>query len=134
MSLYQITPNQLPDVWQEVAPLLQKAIDLEPDALTIEQVEYFIRTGKTYLIIWEEDKVITGASIVDFIDYPTYRVGHINLLGGKDVVKEEVFQETKKWIKYMGATKVQCWARGALVKMYQKIGFENTHQVMRINL
>ena len=45
MPLYQIRPNELPQVWPIAAPLLQKAIDLEPEALTIEQVEYQVRTG-----------------------------------------------------------------------------------------
>jgi hypothetical protein len=115
--------------------MLQKAIDLDPSAITIEQAEYAIRTGRSHLLVWEEpDEGITGAVTVDFIDYPRERVAHVNLMGGKGVVRDYVFDEAKKWMKLNGATKAQCWARGTLVQMYEKMGMENTHQVMRIKL
>jgi len=135
MPLYQIRPNELPQVWPIAAPLLQKAIDLEPEALTIEQVEYQVRTGRIFLLVWEEpDEGITGAVTVEFIDYPRERIAHVNLMGGKGIVREHVFEEAKTWMRTFGATKAQCWARGTLVQMYEKMGLENTHQVMRIKL
>jgi hypothetical protein len=135
MPLHYVPPNVLPQVWETVAPLLQKAIDLDPSAITIEQVEYFIRTGKSFLLVWEEPETgITGAATVDFIDYPRQRVAHVNLMGGKGIVRNHVFEEAKTWMKNMGATTAQCWAKGTLVDMYTKMGMENTHQVMRIKL
>lgn len=135
MPLYHIDPRELPRVWPLVAPLLQKAIDLDPAATTIEQVEYSIRTGKAHLLAWEEpEEGITGAATVEFIDYPRERIAHVNLMGGRSVVRPHVFEEAMKWMRLHGATKAQCWARGTLVKMYEKMGMENTHQVMRIGL
>jgi hypothetical protein len=135
MSLHYVSPNQLPQAWPVVAPLLQKAIDLDPAAITIEQAEYAIRTGRSHLLVWAEPEVgITGAVTVDFIDYPRERVAHVNLMGGKGIVRDHVFEEAKQWMRSMGATKAQCWARGTLVQMYEKMGMKNTHQVMRINL
>jgi hypothetical protein len=135
MPLYHITPNQLPQVWSVAAPLLQKAIDLDPEVVTIEQVEYSIRTGATFLLVWDEpDEGITGAVTVEFVDYPRERVAHVNLMGGKGIVRQHVFEEAKNWMRTFGATKAQCWARGTLVQMYEKMGMENTHQVMRMKL
>jgi hypothetical protein len=135
MSLHYVAPTHLPQVWTVVAPLLQKAIDLEPSALTIEQAEYSIRTGKSHLLVWAEPDVgITGAVTVEFIDYPRERIAHVNLMGGKGIVRNHVFEEAKNWMRSFGATKAQCWARGTLVQMYEKMGMENTHQVMRIKL
>lgn len=117
------------------APLLQKAIDLEPTAITIEQVEYSVRTGSVFLLVWDEpEEGITGACTVEFIDYPRERIGHVNLMGGKGIVRQHVFEEAKNWMRSFGATKAQCWAKGTLVDMYKKMGMENTHQVMRIAL
>ena len=135
MPLIVIHPNNLPKVWPIAAPLLQKAIDLEPEALTIEQVEFSVRTGRIFLLVWEEpDEGITGAVTVEFMDYPRERIAHVNLMGGKGIVREHVFEEAKNWMRSCGATKAQCWARGTLVQMYEKMGMENTHQVMRIKL
>ena len=74
MPLYQIHPNELPQVWPLAAPLLQKFIVIEPDFMTIEQVEFAVRTGRMFLLVWDEPgEGITGAAVVEFIDYPQYR-------------------------------------------------------------
>ena len=135
MPLHYIPPHQLPTVWDIAAPLLQKSIDTEPDFITIEQVEYAMRTGKMFLLVWEEpDEGITGAAAVEFIDYPRYRVGHGTLLGGKSVVKPHVLAELIAWMKSNGATVAQCWCRDELVPMYKKMGMEETHHVMRMKI
>ena len=135
MSLHYIPPHQLPTVWDIAAPLLQKSIDTEPDFITIEQVEYAMRVGKMYLLVWDEpDEGITGAAAVEFIDYPRYRVGHGTLLGGKSVVKPHVLAELVAWMKANGATVAQCWCRNELVPMYEKMGMEQTHHVMRMKI
>jgi hypothetical protein len=135
MALYQVLSNELPKIWPIAAPMLQRAIDLEPEAITIEQVEYSIRTGRVFLLVWDEpEEGITGAVTVEFIDYPRERVAHVNLMGGKGIVRQHVFDEAKNWMRSFGATKAQCWARGTLVQMYEKMGMTNTHQVMRTEL
>lgn len=135
MPLHYVPPVQLPTVWPIAAPMLQKAIDLDPSIVTIEQVEYAVRTGRTFLLVWEEpNEGITGAVTLEFIDYPRERVAHVDLMGGKGIVRDHVFEEAKQWMRSMGATKAQCWAKGTLVQMYEKMGMENTHQVMRIKL
>jgi len=135
MTLHYVPPVQLPTAWPIVAPMLQKAIDLDSSTATIEQVEFAVRTGRTFLLVWEEPDVgITGAVTLEFIDYPRERVAHVDLMGGKGIVRDHVFEEAKQWMRSMGATTAQCWAKGTLVQMYEKMGMENTHQVMRIKL
>jgi hypothetical protein len=135
MPLYQVHPNELPQVWPVAAPLLQRAIDLDPDLNKIEMVEYAVRTGRTFLLVWEEPgEGITGAAAVDIMDYPLERVAHGNLMGGKAIVRPHVIEELYKWMRLHGATTAQLWAKGTLVNMYEKLGLEVTHQVMRIKL
>ena len=135
MPLYQVHPSELPQVWPTAAPLLQRAIDLDPDLNKIEMIEYAVRTGRTFLLVWDEPgEGITGAAVVDIIDYPTERVAHGNLMGGKAIVRSHVIEELYKWMRLHGATTAQLWAKGTLVNMYEKLGLQVTHQVMRIKL
>jgi hypothetical protein len=135
MPLYQIHPNELPQVWPIAAPLLQKAIDLDPNLNKIEMIEYAVRTGRTFLLVWDEPgEGIIGAAVVDIIDYPLERVAHGNLMGGKAIVRPHVIEELYKWMRLHGATIAQLWAKGTLVNMYEKLGLQVTHQVMRIKL
>jgi hypothetical protein len=115
--------------------MLQRAIDLDPNEVTIAQVEYSVRTGRTYLLVWDEvGEGITGAVTVDIVDYPCERIAQVNLMGGKGIVRHHVFEEAKNWMRSHGATQAQCWAKGTLVDMYKKMGMDNTHQVMRTKL
>jgi len=135
MPLYQITPAELPQIWPITAPLLQRAIDLDPDLNKIEMIEYAVRTGRTFLLVWDEPgEGITGAAVVDIMDYPMERVAHGNLMGGKAIVRPHVIEELYKWMRLHGATTAQLWAKGTLVNMYEKLGLQVTHQVMRIKL
>lgn len=135
MPLHYVPPTNLPAVWPVALPLLKKAMDLEPEAYNAQFIEYSIRTGKTYLLVWDEPgEGITGACTIEIIDYPTERIAHVNLMGGKGIVRDYVFDEAKDFMRSLGATKAQCWARGTLVDMYKKMGLENTHQVMRVEL
>jgi hypothetical protein len=135
MPLYQVRPNELPEVWPVAAPLLQRAIDLDPDLNKIEMIEYAVRTGRTFLVVWDEPgEGITGAAAIDIIDYPMERVAHGNLMGGKAIVRPHVIEELYKWMRLHGATTAQLWAKGTLVNMYEKLGLQVTHQVMRIKL
>jgi hypothetical protein len=115
--------------------MLQRAIDLDPNEITLDHVEYAVRTGRTFLLVWDEPgEGITGAAAVDLIDYPRERIAHGNLMGGKGIVRDYVVAELYNWMRSQGATQAQCWARGTLVDMYKKMGMENTHQVMRTKL
>jgi hypothetical protein len=135
MPLYHVSPNHLPTVWPIALPLLKKAIDLEPGSHNEQFIEWSIRKGQTQLLVWEEpNEGITGACTIEFIDYPMERVAHVNLMGGKGIVRDYVFDEAKNFMRLNGAKKAQCWARGTLVDMYKKMGMENTHQVMRVDL
>lgn len=135
MPLHHVPPNLMPSIWPVALPLLKKAMDLEPGSHNEQFIEHSIRTGKTQLLVWEEPgEGITGACTIEIIDYPMERVAHVNLMGGKGVVRDYVFDEAKAFMRQWGATKAQCWARGTLVDMYKKMGMENTHQVMRVTL
>jgi hypothetical protein len=85
--------------------------------------------------VWDEPgEGITGAAVVDLMDYPLERVAHGNLMGGKGIVRPHVIEELYKWMRLQGATTAQLWAKGTLVNMYEKLGLKVTHQVMRIPL
>ncbi len=99
MPLHHVHPNHLPTVWPIALPLLKKAMDLEPGSHNEQFIEYSIRTGKTHLMVWEEPgEGITGACTIEFIDYPMERIAHVNLMGGKGIVRDYVFDEAKELV------------------------------------
>jgi len=74
-------------------------MDLEPGSHNEQFIEYSIRTGKTHLLVWEEPgEGITGACTIEIIDYPMERIAHVNLMGGKGIVRDYVFDEAKEFM------------------------------------
>jgi hypothetical protein len=134
MALIHIDRRYLSRVWGDVAPILQRAVELEPAAGTIDQLQLLIRQGMTNLLVWEEDDVIEGACLIEFIDAANHRIAHVSHMAGEGVVRAHVFEEAQQWMRSNGADIAQCWAKGSLVQMYEKMGLTNTHQVMRMAL
>lgn len=131
MALIVLNPAFIDEVWPTVGPMLKRAVDISPHDCTLEQLELLVRQGHTHLLFWEDEGVIKGAATVDFIDYPHQRVAHVGFMGGAGIVKDHVFAQAKEWMRGMGAKTAQCWTRDALVGMYEKMGMEVTHHVMR---
>lgn len=135
MGLIHVDPNFLHKVWPTVAPMLQRSIDINPEAVSIDQLELLLRQRREHLLVWVDDAgEIAGAVTMEFIDYPKQRIAHVNHLGGKGVVREHVFNEAQDWMRANGAVIAQCWCKDNLVGMYEKMGMTNTHKVMRITL
>jgi hypothetical protein len=125
----------MPAIWPVALPILKRAMELEPGSHNEQFIEWSIRKGNTHLLVWEEPgEGITGAVTISFQDLPMHRVAHAHLMGGKSIVRKHVFEEAMQWMRLNGATKAQCWCKDNLVPMYEKMGLEKTHNVMRIEL
>lgn len=135
MALIVISPQFVGQVWPTVGPMLQRAVDLSPEEGSLDQLELLIRQGRVHLLVWQaEDGEVAGAATVEFQDTPKHRIAHVGYMAGSGVVRAHVFDEAKAWMRNCGATIAQCWTKGTLVQMYEKMGMTNTHQVMRIGL
>ena len=135
MGLIAIAPQFIGKVWPTVGPMLQRAIDLSPEEGSLDQLELLCRQGKVHLLVWEDDtQTVLGAATVEFQDTPKHRIAHVGYMAGSGVVRTYVFEAAQDWMRAMGATIAQCWTKGTLVQMYEKMGMSNTHQVMRMTL
>ena len=136
MTLLVVPKEEIGGVWDTAAPMLQRAIDLDPAEYDINHVRSTLDSGAATLLVWLEDGAITGAVTVEFIQQPSRLIAHVTLMGGKGIVRTHIFEEAQKWMRECGATVAQCWCLtgGSLSKMYEKMGMKNTHHVMRIEL
>lgn len=135
MSLTIIHSTHIGQVWGQVGPMLQRAIDIDPGEGSLDQLELLLRQGRSTLLVWsEDDETITGAATVVFHDAPKNRIAHATYMAGKGIVKEQVFKAAMDWMRANGATLAQCWCKSDLVPMYEKMGMTDKYHVMRIPL
>ena len=84
MKITPIAPQMLPDVWQHVAPLLDKAVSLNPELIKIQDV-YEAALAGVYLVwvaVDEEKGEFVGVITTRIISYPRCKAMAMDFLGG----------------------------------------------------
>lgn len=133
MALIHVDPRLIDRVWPKAKELLQPAVDLAPEEMSIDQIELLIRRGAFHLLAWlDEAEEIVGVATVEFIDMPKHRVAHVGYMGGKGIVRAHVFGEAIGWMRANGASTAQCWCKEDQRLMYEKMGMVHAFQVMRL--
>jgi hypothetical protein len=132
--------NYIAQTWPLVEGFLASALDTsdEPEAsrcFNIHQVQAFITNGQwSLLVAVDKDNKIHGAASVSFINYPKQRVAFVTLGGGKFIANKLVIQQLGNICKAYGATKLQAYAKGSRVRLWEKTGFEQRTTLMEIEL
>ncbi len=84
MKITPIAAPMLPDVWQHVAPLLDKAVGLSPELIKIQDV-YEAALAGVY-VVWvavdEEKGEFVGVITTRIISYPRCKAMAMDFIGG----------------------------------------------------
>ena len=107
-------------VWPIVEPMLKRSLDATTNDLNIEHLKVYILGRIQTLLVLVENNTIIGAGTVQIENQPNNRVLNITALGGKGIVKKEVFQQLESWAKTQGVTKIKASAKDAQARLYKK--------------
>lgn len=128
-----VNPIYLDVIWPKVEALLASAIEKGYGEASLDQLKLLVRRGESHLAIWHENDEIISAGVIDFINYPNYRVAHAGYLSGRHT--EESFTALKAWCcDVMGAKKLQCLGSDAITRLYARYGMEKKYNLLRIDL
>jgi hypothetical protein len=132
MIVVQTVPdNYLYSVWPLVEPMLDKALLVSQNDYDIRHLKLYVTSKAQTLLVAVEDNKIVGAATLSLVNYPNYRVATIIAMGGKAIVKPEVFEQVVQWAKAQGATKIRAAARESQARLYrQKAGLDTTMYVI----
>jgi len=113
-------------VWAQVETYVKSAEEKFGGAeYTTEQVKVYLVTGQWMLLVAvDENEVIHGAAVVNFINYPNDRVAFVTAIGGKLISTPETFKQMSDILKANGATKIQGAAKEAIARLWERFGFE----------
>jgi hypothetical protein len=133
MPVFHTKQHELDAVWPHVAHYIKSALDTGHGEMTADQARYAIAKGMAELFILKTDDKINGAILVEFMNYPNYRVANVIALGGKGVVKD--WAEFKQWLKFGGASYVEGHCFESVAKLWErKLGMKEAYKVMRAEL
>lgn len=138
LKVQHVDPNYIHQIWHIVEPFLTPVF--EKSALStyynIDNLkDYIIRGEQTLLVGVDENGTIQGTASVQWLNYPNARIAYITAIGGKLIVSKENHQELVNWVRAMGGTKIQGYARESIARLWkQKIGYTPAHITMELEL
>ena len=131
IEVQTVPDNYLYSIWPLVEPMLDKALLVSQNDYDIRHLKLYVTSKAQTLLIAVENNKIVGAATLSLLNYPNYRVATIVAMGGRAIVKPEVFEQVVRWAKAQGATKIRATAREAQARLYrQKAGLNTTMYVI----
>jgi len=121
IQLQTVPVEYLYQVWPIVEPWLNKSLEVTTDDINVDQLKVCLINRYQTLLIAVDDNKIIGAGTVQIDNFPNNRVLSITALGGRNIVKSEVFEQLEKWAKSQGVTKIKASAKEAQARLYKKV-------------
>ncbi len=123
-----IPQDHVNNVWSEVGPIIQKAVDQSPGRFDVVDILTEAMLGNVQLWIGfnEDDRKIHSAGITRIYEVPLARVLSIQWLAGSDLQQwiDEAIQTTESFARDQGCTRIEIIGReawGRIMKDYHKL-------------
>jgi hypothetical protein len=99
MSVYIVPTDRVGEVWDECAPLLEKAVKLTSGRYTLETVWQDVESGNYQLFVAVDGEKIVGACTTRIAEYPTGIWLSIVHCGGNHLERwlGQGFEAVKAW-------------------------------------
>ena len=133
MRVELVPLNTVHLVWGQIKDYLKEAVKKSAGEYDVEHLKAGVVAGlqSLYVVIEKNTNEIKGGIIVNFINYPNFRVAHITAIGGKSIVDEDTWNNLANLLKQAGATKCQACATESTTRLYKsKVGFEKVYNVV----
>ena len=132
MSIRYVNVWELDAVWPHAEKYIQDGLEYSRGEMNASQARYAITMNLAELFVCEDEHGINGAVLVNFVNYPNYRVAHISSLGGKGVMHN--FDDLKALLKRAGASYVDAQCRDSVMRMTEKYNMKKICNVVRCEL
>lgn len=138
LKVQHVDPAYIHQVWPTVEPFLLPVFEKSSISkyYNIDNLkDYIIRGEQILLVGLNEEGVIQGVASVQWLNYPNARIAYITAMGGKLITSKENHQELVNWVRAMGGTKIQGYARESVARLWkQRIGYTPAHITMELEL
>ena len=137
MKQVQVVPKEyINEVWGKVESYIANAVEYCNDEFDAEHIRVYLVQGIYILTIAiDEEGVIHGAAVVEFINYPKQRIAFIVAIGGRMISTKELWDQFTAWAKSCGASKVRGAARESISRLWRRaFNFEERYIIVEKKL
>ena len=132
MKVSIVPPERVHECWDEVAPLLQPAVDRSGGRFLMEDVYHLVATGENHLWVVFEDGVIVACCTTAFTEYPRKRMLTGQFLGGSQMTEwvPKLDAVLQQWGTDHGCSGIELTGRKGWLRVLDKIGWDITFYIM----
>lgn len=130
MKLKRITPDFLAQYWSKVERFIADALQHDQGEFTLDQVKVYLSKDEWTLLGVFEDETLVGAFVIQFANYPNYRIAIVVATGGKGIFDKELNVSFEAFIKSKGATKIRGFVRDSMVRLSNRFGYDKVYNVV----
>jgi hypothetical protein len=138
LKVQHVDPKHIHHVWPLVKPWFEAVFENSSlgEQYSIDNIkDYIIRGEYTLVVVSDDEGVIHGAISLRWINSPHSRIALVVAIGGKLISSKEAHQEFVNWVRAMGGTKIQGYAKESVARLWkQKLGYTPAHIVMELNV
>jgi hypothetical protein len=127
MNIYRISPDQIAQRWQAIAPFIADSLAHSGGDFTIDQVRLYLSSGQWLTLGVFDGNDMLGVIAVQFTNMPNDRVAFITAIGGKNITNSDTFQQFQAILKAHGATKIQGGVRESVARLWRRLGFSQRY-------
>lgn len=120
MSIEQIHPNFVHQLWPQVGHMLERALAFSGGEYSIEHLRMFLSRGEQVLLVAIEGDKIIGAATIEFANFPNARVAFVTAIGGRLIARQDLFDELRQWCRNQGCTRIRGEAREAVARLWKQ--------------
>ncbi len=135
MRLYGVMHHSINNIWQEVSPLLNQAIEYSDGKFSLSDVYHLLRERDMQLWVAYNNSGLKACCVTQIIPYPQKKVMFLVFSAGIDSENWLHFTETlNEFAKEQGCTSSEILGRRGWKKKMKQFGFEEIHTVFRCDL
>ena len=133
MIVELVPTNTIHIIWGQIENYLKEAVKKAAGEYGIEHLKAGVVAGlqSLYVVIDESTNEIKGGVIVNFINYPNYRVAYITAAGGKMITTEDSWKNLAFLLNQAGATRCHASTLDSTARLYKsKLGFKKIYNTV----
>ena len=118
MKAHLLDPDDVECIWDQVEPILARAVSRSEGELKTNDILNFVIEGDMQLWIVAENKEIIAALVTKIITYPQKRILRLVSLAGEDFNKFKHFLDmVQSFAIQKGCTALELWGRKGWKKL-----------------
>lgn len=139
VTVEQITPAAVPNVWFQVKPLIDKALERCNGEITSEDVRRAILSERMQLFVAHDKTIVHMALVTEIQQYPRYTALNVvavsgSLRGALRGYMQDFFPKILEWSQALGVTFVECRCHPTMARLLRGLGFYHRYHVMMLKV